>query len=206
MPESEQSGPIPNAERGISELREADYIDDKVSLFLTAKGIKPASLIQMLLPLNSTQNQITMFESNLARFQQMLVGLGLPFEAGYSDDMEYEKEFQVEVYEFFVGRDQESLNALLTAFDADRDDYETFSTNFGRALGYPKTSVKAHATHSGMRLDEYPSEVKNNPALRFCNITLSNGHWREEMEYVRKNAEFIKKEDPQLYASLNAKE
>lgn len=207
MPEAEQNGPITNVEKGFEELRNAYYLGrDRASLFLTAKGIKPASILELWRLVGRPGEEYHEFDDEIKDCKDMLNHLGLPYSEEHSIDEDDGITMTCENHLFMVGSDKKSLDALLTAHNADRDDYGTFGTNLGTALGYPTTAIEASATQTAMKPEEYLQEIFEDPAWPFCIFALSKEHWREEMDVVRQQAEFIEIEDPQLYDSLTSKD
>jgi len=185
-------------EVGYESLRVAVYLgQDRASLFLTAKGLKPATILELVFEPGHQEYTENDYSADINNCEQMLRDLGLPYEPEhYNDDEDLERHI------FLVGKDQQSLKDLATAERADNSDYYSYGMALGKALGYPETAIIADATKSAMPISEYPPELLNDPSRKFCVFALSREHWQEEMEVVKQQAEFIKKEDPSLYNAI----
>lgn len=194
----EEPGPT-HLERGYESLREATYLGrDRASLFLTAKGKKPGTILEIAYPVENTDG----LAEDTEDCRGMLENLGVPFQEEEiidEDDGEY---MACHRQLFMVGKDQDSLNELVAARNDNMDDYPNFGRRLGRALGYPATAIEADATRTALHPNDYPPEIFTDPAWPFCIFALSRDHWKQEMDFVRVQAEFIKKEDPALYDQI----
>ncbi len=189
----------PQPEEGYEALRDADYLGrDRASLFLTAKGVKPGCILELLFESGHEEYTEEEYEEHINDCRQIIEDLGLPFDTEHVNE-----EDDFERYLFFVGKDKESLETLITAREGDMyKDYPSFGTALGKALGYPETAIAADATRTALPIADYPAELKNDPALAFAVFAFSRDHWRKELDFVREQANFIKKEDPQLYNTM----
>lgn len=191
-------------ELGYQELRNADYLvsSDKVNLFLTSRGRKPAALLEFWLPRGDFKENDEFFERQIAGGREVLMKLGMPYveEHSFEDDDRYMmKEWHV----FNVGKDEEHLQALLAAKELSAGEGQSGSDAIGNALGYPITAVEAHVNGRSLSQSDYEAyKILEDPAWPFCVFGLSKDHWKEEMEFVRQQAEFIRAEDSRLYDAI----
>jgi hypothetical protein len=75
----------------------------------------------------------------------------------------------------------------------------------GLLRGFPETAVNAYAHNMNTHLLKWntePAEIKNDPAYPFLDFRLSKGHFKEEFQKVRDQAEVLKKFAPLIYESV----
>lgn len=153
-----------------------------VSLYLTAKGKKPASILEIIL---MPQDD----DSEVGECYSLLEEMGLPYE--YTIHEDEDEPFKRHV--FYVGKDEKHLQNLLQA----KANHSTNgSREMGKALGYPETAI---GLQEKLRPEDYPEELCNDPDVPFCLFTLSQTHWQEEMHDVRLQAAYIKQTNKALY-------
>lgn len=189
-------------ERGYEALREAYFLGrDRASLFLTAKGKKPGTILELVSMVGDKDGADEMAEE-VEECRSILEDLDLPYHEDESTDEDDGATMTLQRHLFIVGKDEDSFRELLDAEHADSCDYASFGRRLGRALGYPETAVEADATKTTLHPNQYPSEIFTDPAWPFCVFAFSREHWREEMEFVREQANFINQEDPKLYEAI----
>lgn len=194
---------LKHPEKGYEYLRQATYLGrDRASLFLTAKGKKPAAILELFCMAGDGQGKDELGE-DILDCRDILKDLELPYQEEDSIDEDDGVTMTLQRHLFLVGKDNESLEELVAARNADpAENYQSFGRRLGKALGYPETAIEADSSMSTLPISEYPQELLNDPAWRFCVFGLSRDHWKDEMDFVREQANFIKQEDPELYEAI----
>jgi len=180
----------------LKRLREADFIasKNKVGIFLLAERLKPACSVELLFqPGHATYTEED-YTWNLQTLSFLLDDLGLPYVVEQSEDEYYE------TTEFSIGKDEESLQALLDADQA--AERAARDRKRGMAFGYPRTAIEAMVAGRVLLSGQYPEELSEDVAIKFVPFLLSRDHWKEELEEVRKQAETIRQKDPLLYQQI----
>lgn len=177
-------------ETAIARLLEADFIPlrERAGLFLLSEGIKPASSIELLYQQGHPSYTEEDYVFNLQALAFLLDDIGLPYEVTQSEDDVYE------TTTFSVGKDDESLAALLDADEQTR--------KRGQALGYPETAITAMVTGERLLSSDYPPELRDDVALPFAFFVFSKTQWQAELGAAREYANVIRAKQPALYGQI----
>jgi hypothetical protein len=148
----------------------------KADIILVVLGFKPATELSLYENNDSESTVINALEQ-----------AGLKFEP--KDPSEYSKNV---ISEFKIALDSTLLDRL-THVSAKKD-----HTEYGRLMGYPESAVQAFGKKDAL-LDEqdYPDMTGIILPLK-----LSKENWEDELKYLRKGSEAIKKYTPELYDEL----
>jgi len=171
-------------------------LDDKVSILLVKAGLKPTALLY----LETLGGKEEVSEEQIIACKKLLQNLG-PFSEGRHFDEDHKLKSggtaKTEAVEFLVGNTPENLQRLKLAVE-NNNAYET-----GLALGYCKTAVDAYCG-TGELLDESTlwGEEWAREAMTFKPCKLSAEHFKEELEYYQKWADYVKRTSPVLYKKM----
>lgn len=169
---------------------------DRMSLVLVYTGLKPTALVNMSYGFNSS-DALEIGWQKIGATKRLLDSGDFSYQLRLR---RYKKAGLSEV-EFYVGRDDVSVDLLISGF-AENDDFKT-----GLALGYPGTAVKAYSQKPvserdfrSLRFEE--TEEVFGDLVPFMLFRPSRDHWQEEMELVRTWAETVKAVAPKLYRDI----
>jgi hypothetical protein len=182
---------------------DALFLDDKVNIFLTAKGVKPASEIHRAYESEfEDTSPREAYEKEVAQIRATVQGLGVPTEEVVDEVFPGE-----EVTRFLIGKDDEHLRRLIASYTRG---YIVNTRLFGLAVGYPETAVNAYENDpfhrkEGISIEELPEEVRNSDWIKFLSFGLSRSNWREELSQVKRYAETIQLFAPKLYKEVLSK-
>ena len=94
-----------------------------------------------------------------------------------------------------AGKDKKSLNQLSSA---------KTSEDFGRAYGYPETSVISFEDKDKtMMAWELPDEIKQSDFYPFIMYRLSKENWQQEIELAKTWAETVRANSPQMFEEFS---
>lgn len=199
-------------ERGLIELVEQLPIDDqyKVDLLLVWRGLKPATDIAFTLrEFDESGNLFSVVaghEKTLGEIRSTLDSLELVYvEKGPRQDKSGTKEEQW----FFLSRDKENAEKLMTSFEGAGASKKGADAEYGRLSGFPPSAIdafvkiqeKGFARRHEVSIDKegLPAEVLKEDFMPFVRFRLSVEHWQEELETAKGWAEEIRQVDPALY-------
>ena len=187
-------------------------LDDKINFLLTKGGLKPASIIELPIRLQ-TQEEVKEFfkENEIDEIIELVKKSGLECHIGEKriaegsyrtkDEPEIERHSKGEHRDIFIASSKEKLDALINSW------YTEDQEAIGKALGFPTTAVEAFVGKREAWFDEnIPNEIRESDAVTFLTPTLSKDNWQEEMKEGDKRARFIKKNSPKIYAEIMTRE
>ena len=168
---------------------------DKVSILLVKAGLKPAAMLYLD---KTGEGELT--DREIEESKKLLENLG-PCKEGRHFNEEYELKSggtdKIETVEFLIGSTPENLQKLILAMKH-KSEYE-----IGLALGYCPTAVEAYCGE-GEILDE--TEILGQDwarrAMVFKLSKLSAEHFREELAYYEKWADYVERTSPELYKKM----
>lgn len=187
-------------------------LDDKINFLLTKGGLKPASIIELPIRLQ-TQEEVKEFfkEKEIDEIIELVKKSGLECHIGEKriaegsyrtkDEPEIERHSKGEHRDIFIASSKEKLDALMNSW------YTEDQEAIGKALGFPPTAVEAFVGKRETWFDEnIPNEIRESAAVTFLTPTLSKDNWQEEMKEGDKRARFIKRNSPKIYAEIMTRE
>lgn len=181
-------------------------VDDKINFLLTKGGLKPASVIELPVWLETEEGKKEILSENEIReVLEIIKESGLNFhirereiiKGSYrtEEEPEVEKFSRAERIEIMIADSKENLELLKKCWGT--DDHETI----GKVLGFPQTAVEAFTDNrKPFLLDDMPKEMQESDGVLFLTPALSKDNWQEEIKEGEKRAEFIKKISPKIYA------
>ncbi len=170
---------------------------DRVFLLLVLEGLKSVCDIQLVNPDRSAykseadyQDWTREYNKAISKVEELLKRFRLPYTLDYyRDDGRYSCEGAV----FQVGKDEASLQALQNVRQPEE---------FGHVFEIPDTAISGWIDERIMDLDSLPDSVKKGDCFHFIDFMLSEDHWQEELEFVKRRAEQVKQLAPDLYAKI----
>lgn len=199
------------------------YEDDKVNLLLTARGLKPASIICILLGTKTEKGESSnISEDDMEDVMSIFEESGLPFSTGIVESpasyIETGKPEATTVHaRILVGITQKDLNVLEKVIESEKDVRELLKNKeineatkkeitakhrkeLGFALGFPPTAIEAYAkTGKDIIREDLPKEEQGSDGVLFSSFALSKENWREEIKLGKTYAEYIKSISPGIY-------
>lgn len=182
------------------ELKDFEIItdQDRVFLLLVLEGLKSVCDIELVNPDHSTYENETdyqewnrEYQKAISKLEELLKRFHLPYTLEH-----YRKEGQYP-YDgvlFSVGKDEVSLQALHNI----RSEEE-----FGHVFEIPDTAISGYVNGRSLNdLDTLPDSVKDSDYFHFLDFRLSEDHWEEELEFVKRRAEQVKRLAPDLYTKI----
>ncbi|PJE77199.1 hypothetical protein COV05_00475 [Candidatus Uhrbacteria bacterium CG10_big_fil_rev_8_21_14_0_10_48_16] len=178
----------------LSELKDCELItnQDRVSLLLVLEGLKSACDIQLysLYRFPGVKESVYKeadreYQKTISTVKGLLEKFHLPYELTFGEP-------PLETAYFQIGKDTASLQALLDSRDTEEE---------GRAFGIPDTAISQLADKNKSR-EILPAEVLSSDYIHFLDFILSKDHWQEELEFVKRRAEEVKRLAPDLYAKI----
>lgn len=176
--------------------------ESRVTMLLSAEGLKPVSLIHV-------------GEQNVEELKNIAKNLGLIFSV--SDTI-------TKTYNHKTGKNYKSVALFLTKekdlFDnyfketkrqkvnsgeiTDEKQKQAIHNQAGNEYGYPKTAVDAFVNKEPrMELKDYPEEIRNSEIGKLLNrmqiFIKSKEHWQEELEVYSSWMNKIKELSPKIY-------
>lgn len=181
-------------------------IDDKVNFLLTKGGLKPASVMELPIKLQ-TQEEIKEFfkEDEIDDIINLVKKSGLEYHIGekmvvegtYGTKDGQRKSSRGEKIEIFIAQSKENLASLVKSWGT--EDQEAI----GKALGFPPTAVEAFVgKRENWFREDVSKEIRESESITFLTPVLSRDNWREEIKEGEKRAEFIKRNSPEIYATI----
>ncbi len=167
---------------------------------MVLEGLKPVCDIELYNPDRSAyQNETSYqewnreYQNTVSKLEELLKKFSLPYSLTFhkKDDRDDEPRYEVAI--FLVGKDEASLQALLDSDSAEEA---------GHAFGMPDTAVSAYVDSKIKNRETLPSEVLSSDYIHFLDFRLSEDHWQEELESVKRRAEEVKRLTPDLYEKI----
>ena len=182
---------------------------DKEFLILVLAGEKPVA--GLTLHQKSGENSED-FTRRVQKVRGLLAETGLPYEEEKTDiqgEAESGKNDQYSVYDFYISRDPQIAKEAMALASKKNDDRHTPESQerFGLLMGYPKTAVEAYIKNINdprSQEPELPEDVEFAEYMDFKNFVVSQDHWREELETVKRWAETIREIAPDLYKKITS--
>ena len=161
-------------------------------ILLVWDGFKPAAMVELsYFPrLKFSRKE---FYKKIGDLEKILQKLNLK----YRLQVNYPKRKKEVTRYSYVARNQRKLKEIIAA-DAEINTKKR-RLKVGLLLGYPKTAI--HAFANSKVLNRFPSYVLKREELKFLNFRLSK-HWKEELVYLKRKAEVIKRIVPDLYIKI----
>lgn len=180
-------------------------VDDKINLLLTKGGLKPASVIELPVWLETKEKKREFLsESDIKEILDLIKESGLEFNIGKKEiikgsyrteeEPDLEKFSRAERIEIMIAGSKDNMKLLKKCWGT--EDHEAI----GKALGFPQTAVEAFIDkRESFLLDDMPKEIQESDGVLFLTPNLSKDNWQEEIKEGEKRAEFIKKISPKIY-------
>ncbi|HBM45998.1 MAG: hypothetical protein UT05_C0001G0025 [Parcubacteria group bacterium GW2011_GWF2_38_76] len=180
----------------LKNLENFDFLpnQNKVDLICVYQKIKPASKIEIFFKPGYQSYTEGDFKHNLSSLKTVLDDLGLPYNV-HVDDFDKEEVAAI----FYVGKDQHSLHETMKAFQDSTKDRDKV---IGKSLGYPETAIQAYSERKLKKISALPEEIRKSEYIKFLNFQLSEDHWQDEVEDVKKRAKLIKEVDETFYRKI----
>jgi hypothetical protein len=182
-------------------------IDDKINFLLTKGGLKPASVIELPIRIQTHEETVEFFkEDEINEIVELVKKSDLEYyveekkiaEEGYRTkaEPEIEKISKGEQAEIFIANSEEELGSLRRSWEV--GDQEMM----GIALGFPVSAAEAFVKkRARWNIDNMPEEIRTSDAILFFTPVLSQDNWQEEIQEGKRRADFIRRNSPKIYAA-----
>lgn len=183
----------------LTELKDFEIItnQDRVFLLLVLEGLKSACDIQLVNPDRPLykkeadyQDRNLEYKRAISKIEELLQRFRLPYTLEYYRD---EGRYPCENAIFEIGKDEASLQASRNVHSVEEQ---------GRVLGIPDTAISGFIDERVIENDSLPDSVKGSDYFHFIDFRLSEDHWQEELEFVKRRAEQVKQLAPELYSQI----
>jgi len=165
------------------------YAFDKVNILLVADGKKPAGKLEMFsAKWGEDEPAKSIDKTVLHEIQTILRGLNL-YWIVETQTHEVQPGSFLEQTDIFIARDQETLDTLVAAHNADDN------LVLGDLYGFPATAVQAFLNDTLLPMDEMPVCLDGitDEHLAFLQHRLSRDNWRDEVQYLPEYAASVKR-------------
>jgi hypothetical protein len=171
------------------------YAFDKVNILQVADGKKPAGKLEIFSEKWKQDDPAKSIDkSALHEIQTILRELDLHW---LVDVQTYEVKpgSFIEQADIFITRDQETLDTLVAAHNADDN------LVLGDVYGFPATAVQAFLNDDLLPMDETPATIDGitDEQLAFLQHRLSRDNWHNEVQYLPGYAASVKLLSPKIY-------
>jgi hypothetical protein len=195
-----------------------DFHDvQKCDLLEVLEGEKPASAISLSLRDDCSEEKEKTYKENVEFLKNFLDSHANFFEF-------YEEVFPgIKIGNFLIAKEKKEFEDIkkadekLKKSNTPEDQYE-----FGVAVGYPETAVKAFKNDTIFRnknkmdskkipaietmdWEEYPEEMLSDKDIRFLPFRPSRKNWKKEFQTVKRWAKTIEEKYPALYKRMTEK-
>jgi len=173
---------------------------DKISIILAKGGFKKATEIEFETDGWKAGEDEKHLDGNLLEeFDNFLIEAGLNFEKTKSiEKARYtypnEEERNVERAAYIYGNSRGDIQKLKKAMEENDEDL------MGKMFGFPQTAIDAFKKGEIIDDNDLPKEIKEEDYFKFAtSFKMSKEHWREELGYIKKWADFVKEKSPKIY-------
>ena len=182
---------------------------DRSHILLVLEGLKQACQIEIYNPdktgyksghENEYEQNTTDFKKTIEDLQELFQKLNLPYHLDINHVQEEDGMPAHTVAEFLIGKDQETLTKLKNVSK------EVGGSEDAKIFDIPATAIDAWNNGTTKDLETLPDDIRNSEVFQFIDFALSEDHWKEEIEFVRRRADAIKNLAPELYAKIAASE
>lgn len=173
---------------------------DKISIILARGGFKKATDIEFETDgWKNGEDEKHLDDNLLEEFDNFLIEAGLNFEktkniekARYTYPNEEKR--NVERASYIYGRSKEDIQKLKKAMEENDEDI------MGKMFGFPQTAIDAFKKGEIINDNDLPKEIREQDYFKFAtSFKMSKDHWREELDYIKKWADFVKETSPKIY-------
>ena len=201
-PQSNQENITPQEKALVEKIRELK-IDERgrEDLLLAWKGYKPVAAIAIDIASDPhykpTEEEYT---KAIQDAEKTFKDLGLAYE-----DFDIKGKEKHLAHGYHIARKKEDLEAMnyIQSIDFTSQRYidEDIAYKEGLLWGFPETACRAFANGREFRYvhDDLPNEILRNDYMAFYNFSMSKSHLQEELKFIKKRADEIKRLDPEYY-------
>lgn len=168
---------------------------DKADVLLVWSGFKQVALVDISCQKN-TKGKV--FTNRIESLEKILRELSLKFKL----HVNYPKNTREVTRYSYIAKTDRDLKSIMSA-DAEKNQ-KIRRMKTGLLLGYPKSAVVAFANNKSVDAGKLPKRIFEGPIGAFLTFRLSK-KWRDELDYVKKYSQEIKKISPEIYKKIGQK-
>ncbi len=196
-------------EKAISEKEKIELIENlpldcqnKMELMLLYLGEQPVAWVEVCSRVYKNEEKDEVLNQQLGFLKEQIVGalekIGFVYQIEEFKIKE-EKKYNLG-YDFLVSKNPKNLSRLLEV--SKKKDYK----EIGLAYGYPESACEAFVNETCIEYKEIPKEEKEKlikeGTFKFVTFRLSQSHWKEEIELIKRWQQRIKETSSRLYEEI----